>query len=212
MACVRQALGSQADLAAFIRTQDWSSSTINRFLAAWKSYARYTRDKGLRDQLEEIDRPKRHKGLPRPVPDWRERIAHSDTLTRAVVTLFACTGLRLHEATSLDVGPPWPWELHIVGKGGRERDVPLDAEARRALIVLGGRMPWSGREIERRCRQLGFTPHMLRHTYACELTAGGADIKDVAALLGHASTSTTEVYSAYSPERLRAASLRRRSL
>jgi integrase len=193
-------------LASYIQSRALQPSTINRLLAAWKAYGKH---RGWRDPTAYIDRLKRHKGKPRPVPDWRARIRNSDLLFRAVVCFLAETGLRLQEAWDLDVEPPIPADLTITGKGGRERFVPLSDEARSALTLLGGRMPGSGRQFERRCRALGFTPHMLRHQYACSLAASGADIKEIADLLGHASTATAEIYARYNPERLREANARR---
>ncbi|HEV8420535.1 MAG TPA: tyrosine-type recombinase/integrase [Actinomycetota bacterium] len=189
--------------------RDWlearsaSPSSFTQRTGALKAWARFAKDRELALALADIDRPKRAKGLPRPVPDWRDRIAFATPQTAAVATFLAETGLRLSEACSVAVGVPVGTELRVLGKGRKERILPLTEAARAALTALGGRMPWGPRAIERRLGALGFTPHQLRHQRATSLIQAGADIGDVQKLLGHASPATTMIYAAFSTERLR---------
>jgi integrase/recombinase XerC len=153
---------------------------------------------------------------------------------RALLLLLWGCGLRIGEALGLDcrdlpVSAERLTHLRVRGKGGREREVPvlpvvagaLDAylrscpyprEADRPLFVgLRGRRlhPSVATALLRRLRVgLGLpesvTPHALRHAFATHLLAGGADLRAIQELLGHASLSTTQQYTAVETERLRA--------
>jgi integrase/recombinase XerD len=122
--------------------------------------------------------------------------------------------------------------LTVVGKGGKERVVPIGTAARETLVtyladerpglagprpspfvfVRSGGKPLSRQTIwklvGRRARGAGVgkrvTPHTLRHTFATHLLGGGADLRVVQALLGHADVGTTQIYTHVAPERLRA--------
>lgn len=145
----------------------------------------------------------------------------------AVVTLLYGSGLRISEALSL-LGKDYPLDevLRIRGKGGRERIVPVLPAAREAVAryvkacphdvsdgalfrgVRGG--PLGARQIARVVEQvrlqLGLpatvTPHALRHSFATHLLNAGGDLRAIQELLGHASLSTTEAYTAVSTARL----------
>lgn len=139
----------------------------------------------------------------------------------AVVTLLWGCGLRISEALALD-GRDWPFRdaLTISGKGGRERQVPMLPVARDAVADYLAQCPWppapdqplfrgvrGGRlaggsiaQVMRRARAaLGLpataTPHALRHSFATHLLAAGGDLRTIQELLGHASLSTTQVYT-----------------
>lgn len=147
--------------------------------------------------------------------------------------LYGC-GLRVSEAVGLR-GAQLRLEgdagfVTVVGKGGKERVVPLGRAARAALgrylaeerpRLLGGRpSPWlfvrvGGRPLSRqtvwklvRRRAAGaglapgVSPHTLRHTFATHLLAGGADLRVVQTLLGHADIGTTQIYTHVAPTRL----------
>jgi integrase/recombinase XerC len=152
-------------------------------------------------------------------------IAARDT---AVVTLLYGCGLRISEALGLTgADHPLPEVLRIRGKGGKERLVPVLPVARQAVaryLVLcpfetapagplfrgarGG--PLNPRLIaaamERTRNRLGLpasaTPHALRHSFATHLLAAGGDLRAIQELLGHASLSTTQTYTAVDAARL----------
>jgi integrase/recombinase XerC len=153
------------------------------------------------------------------------REAWTEDRDRAVLALLWGAGLRIGEALALDRGdvgadPHALAELLVRGKGGRARRVPVlaavAAHVARAiescpypqppsaplfLGVKGRRLdPSVVRAAMRRWRRaLGLpesaTPHALRHSFASHLLAGGADLRSVQELLGHASLSTTQVYT-----------------
>lgn len=148
--------------------------------------------------------------------DW---IAARD---RAVVTLLYGCGLRISEALSLrGADHPLPEALSIRGKGGKERLVPVLPAAREAVADYLRLCPWrldpagplfrgarggalSPRLVqaamERARLRLGLpptaTPHALRHSFATHLLAAGGDLRAIQELLGHASLSTTQAYTA----------------
>lgn len=156
-----------------------------------------------------------------------EWIAARDT---AVMMLLYGAGLRISEALSLtpDTAPLNGRDvMHIKGKGGKERLVPALAIVSEAIakyvklcpfalsrdgpLFLGARGgPLSPRLIqlamERMRRELGLpetaTPHALRHSFATHLLSAGADLRQIQELLGHASLSTTQVYTEVDHERL----------
>lgn len=157
---------------------------------------------------------------PRGVPHGKER-------NRALIALMLYGGLRVSEASGcnrrdldLDSGV-----LRIIGKGNKERELPLNdvaiAAIRRYLDVrtddapemflarTGSRL--SARSIDQIVRQMsGFagitkkiSPHKLRHTFATLLLDSGADLRDVQEFLGHESVATTQIYTHLSSSRKR---------
>ncbi|MDZ4093486.1 MAG: tyrosine recombinase XerC [Paracoccaceae bacterium] len=158
-------------------------------------------------------------------------MAHDDWLALrdiAVVTLLYGCGLRISEALGLKgADHPLPEVLRITGKGGKQRLVPVlpaarDAVARYAALCpydlppdaalfrgsRGG--PLNPRQIalvmEKTRALLGLpataTPHALRHSFATHLLSAGGDLRAIQELLGHASLSTTQAYTAVDTARL----------
>jgi site-specific recombinase XerD len=139
---------------------------------------------------------------------------------RALVELVYSAGLRSREAIDLDVGDvDFEQELvHVRGKGGKERAVPLGEEAGHWLArYLSEARPDLARGAENalflsvRGRRLDTStlrrllphPHRLRHAFATHLLEGGADLRTIQELLGHSSLSTTQIYSHVDGRRLR---------
>ncbi|WP_341366670.1 tyrosine recombinase XerC [Yoonia sp. BS5-3] len=146
----------------------------------------------------------------------------------AVVTLLYGCGLRISEAlglTGADV--PLPEVLRITGKGGKERIVPVIDAARAAVdaylrlcpypaqadkplfrgVRSGALSPRAIQKVMQQTRmQLGLpataTPHAMRHSFATHLLAAGGDLRAIQELLGHASLSTTQAYTAVDAARL----------
>ncbi len=152
----------------------------------------------------------------------------------AVLELLYATGIRVGELCGLDVDDLDDGRrvVRVLGKGRKERTVPYGVPAERALrawlaqrprlarqgsgpaLFLGAR---GGRIDQRAVRALvhdrlaevpgapDLGPHGLRHTAATHLLEGGADLRSVQELLGHASLATTQIYTHVSADRLRAA-------
>lgn len=154
--------------------------------------------------------------------DW---IAARDT---AIATLLYGLGLRISEALSLTgADHPLPATLRITGKGGKTRLVPVIPAAGQAIAAYVALCPHDLRPdaalfrgarggpvnprliqgaMERARLRLGLpataTPHALRHSFATHLLSAGGDLRAIQELLGHASLSTTQAYTAVDAARL----------
>jgi site-specific recombinase XerD len=139
---------------------------------------------------------------------------------RALLELLYSAGLRSAEAVSLDLGDvEFDREaVHVRGKGGKERVVPLGEEAAhhvsrylqigRPALARGANdalfLSARGRRLDTSTvRRLLRHPHRLRHAFATHLLEGGADLRVIQELLGHSSLSTTQIYSHVDARRLR---------
>jgi len=187
--------------------------------------------------LEQIPYPK----LPRRLPNVlsEEEVGHlidsaSNLFHRAMLMTLYATGMRRAELCRLKVEDidGKRMIIHIrQGKGGRDRDVPLDPKLRetlqeywrwmkpktylfpgtvdnwRADVPISDKVPWLAcREAARRAGiQKRVTPHLLRHSYATHLLEGGADLRTIQVLLGHAKLEHTVIYLHLSQRHLRAA-------
>jgi integrase/recombinase XerC len=144
----------------------------------------------------------------------------------ALFTLLYGCGLRIAEALALDVREARHVELRVTGKGGKQRIVPVLPVVRQVVgdwlalhpdprpecpLFVGARGARLNPAVAQRTlrhfrRQHGLpehaTPHALRHSFATHLLAGGADLRSIQELLGHASLSTTQRYTAVDAARL----------
>ncbi|GFE51475.1 tyrosine recombinase XerC [Roseobacter cerasinus] len=226
---------------AATRAQGVAARSLARKLSAVKVFYRWLAE---REGFEptavlSVRAPKFQKKLPRPLAEDSAR-ALIDTLEFqtqtpwvaardvAVVTLLWGCGLRISEALGLTgVDAPLPASLRIVGKGGKERVVPVVPIARDAVDDYLRMCPYSlepDRPLFRGVRggalspgaiqkaiasarlQLGLpasaTPHAMRHSFATHLLDAGGDLRAIQELLGHASLSTTQAYTAVDTSRL----------
>lgn len=197
------------NLARWIEEIATSPSTFTQACSALKAWGKFRRDKGLLGELEDVDRPKKPRGLPKPVADLEAKLALLSPEARLAAIFLRETGMRVSEAYSVECGDLVPHQLLIRGKGSKDRLVLLTPAAREALIALGGKLPWSKRWLQREFQEVGTHAHAFRHQFGCDLAASGADLGEIQDLMGHASPATTRVYSAYSTKRLRAAQDRR---
>ena len=226
---------------AATRGSDVGARSLARKLSAVKSFYRWLAE---REGFEPtavltIRAPKFQKKLPRPLAQDAAKAMietvelqtpHAWVAARdsAVLTLLYGCGLRISEAlglTGADV--PLPQTLRIVGKGGKERVVPVLPAAREAVEsylklcphplepsaplfrgIRGGALnPRAVQEGMAKARmQLGLpataTPHAMRHSFATHLLSAGGDLRAIQELLGHASLSTTQAYTAVDTARL----------
>jgi site-specific recombinase XerD len=170
---------------------------------------------------------------PAELVELLERIPAStplDLRDRAMFELAYAAGLRAEELVSLDLGSADPdaEQVRVEGKGGRTRVVPagehawraldryvsrarpaLDAGESRALFLSKSGRRLSTSDVRRRlklqARRAGISPHTLRHSFATHLLEGGADLRAIQELLGHASISTTQTYTRVESSRLKTA-------
>jgi integrase/recombinase XerD len=218
-------------------------STQARKSAAVRSFYRFALREGIveRDLPALVDAPKPGSYLPDVLaPDDVERILDAPSANdpvgirdRAILELLYGCGLRVSELVGLDtdrVDLPHQ-QVRVIGKGNKERRVPMGDEARDRLhrYRSGPREEWTagkptpavfvgmrGRRLSREAvwrlvRRWAdaagvrerVTPHTFRHSFATHLLEGGADLRVVQALLGHASISTTQLYTHLTGERVR---------
>ncbi len=250
-----QHLGAEPDLSALaeLRQTDiraWlaseaaagaSNATRARRLSAVRSFYRFlARRHGVDNAaLQLIATPRAKRPVPRALTadqarDVTERIGEmSDPAaiqardTALFILLYGC-GLRIAEALALDVrdAPLASEALRVLGKGSKERIVPVLPAVREAIVAWlalhpsrqpdsplfvgarGGRLdPAVAQRTLRNFRRLyglpeHATPHALRHSFATHLLAGGADLRSIQDLLGHASLSTTQRYTSVDEARL----------
>ncbi|HEY8464795.1 MAG TPA: tyrosine recombinase XerC [Bacillota bacterium] len=230
---------------AALKEDEFAKSSVARKLACLRSFFKFLCRQGYlnHNPVLTIATPKREKRLPKflylnevtallNLPDHRTELGIRD---RAILETFYSSGLRLQELvnlklTDLDLSRGY---LIVLGKGSRERMVPLGGSAKRALeqylltarpvLLAKSSQPTeqlflnyrgtglSGRSIERMMdkylRQLALdrkvSPHTLRHTFATHLLENGADLRVVQELLGHVDLSTTQIYTHLSKERIR---------
>jgi site-specific recombinase XerD len=208
------------------RPRKLAPATIGRKLAAVRAFLRHSLGaERVPDASFAPRRPRRLPDAPRPheVDGELDAFEGDEPLAlrnRALVELVYSAGLRSQEAIDLDLADvDFEQELvHVRGKGGKERVVPLGEEASHTVAVyLRESRPKLARGAENalflsaRGRRLDTStlrrllphPHRLRHAFATHLLEGGADLRTIQELLGHSSLSTTQMYSHVDARRLR---------
>ncbi|RME82709.1 MAG: tyrosine recombinase XerC [Zetaproteobacteria bacterium] len=210
-------------------------STLARKRAAASSFFAYAARRGwiAANPVELAPTPKQPKRLPRAVATdlVRGMLRLADETSprdAAMIALLYGCGLRVAELATLALSDLdlAARELRVVGKGRKERIVPIPEGAavrvRRWLaargappteaLFVGRRGPLSVRQIQRLIRRYAeqaagayATPHRLRHSFATDLLRAGVDLRAIQELLGHASLATTERYTALSLGELKAA-------
>jgi site-specific recombinase XerD len=201
-------------------------ATIARNLAAVRSFLRFTL--GPTRVPDASLGPRRPQRLPE-APKREEIELIVDSLdgdgplglrNRALVELVYSAGLRSAEAVGLDLADIdfEQEQVHVRGKGGKERVVPLGEEAAHVVaryvrdarpeLARGANdalfLSTRGRRLDTSTlRRLLPHPHRLRHSFATHLLEGGADLRTIQELLGHSSLSTTQIYSHVDARRLR---------
>jgi len=236
----------KSDLLEFIAGRVESGAkprSTARQLSSFRRFFRYIMREGLRDTdpTADIEMPRIGRSLPKSLtedevdallqaPNTDEPLGHRD---RAMLELLYATGLRVSELINLRQSQVNfnQGVLRIVGKGDRERLIPLGDEAQRWLrdFIDGPRMEillerqtdflFPTRRGDRMTRQAFWhiikryaqkagirkklSPHSLRHAFATHLLNRGADLRVVQLLLGHSDLSTTQIYTHVARERLK---------
>jgi len=228
---------------AQLRADGLSTATIARRTAAARSFYRHLQLLGARDDnpAAALRLPRRPRALPHVLsPGEVERLIEAAAGTQpralrdhALVELLYGAGLRVSEAVGLDkAGVDLDRRIvRVLGKGGKERLVPigrpaaealrrylsrgrpfLDARHRPELFLnaRGGGLTRAGAFLilRRLAARAGLDPerihpHLLRHSFATHLLEGGADLRSVQEMLGHADLATTELYTHVSDRRRR---------
>jgi integrase/recombinase XerD len=242
----------EATVAAFVASlsgaeyadgKRYRASSVARAFASVRSLHSFLLREGdaATDPSEGVARPKVPKNLPRPLS-----VAEVEAILsappdggvaglrdRAILETLYGAGLRVSELVAMDVDDVDLDEgsVRVLGKGSKERVVPLGTIAGKAVAAYltrarpvlagassgpavflnqrGGRLTRQGAtQVLKRAAQLAgiqkrVTPHTLRHSFATHLLEGGADVRVVQELLGHATLSTTQIYTLVTGERLR---------
>jgi integrase/recombinase XerD len=227
----------------------FAPASVARALVAVRSFHRFCLEEGFLavDPSEEVGAPRVPQGIPKALSEAEVEAligaVAGDTARalrdRAIVETLYATGVRISELVGLDRRDLDLDDglVRVLGKGSKERIVPVGRSAREALVtylsqgrpqlvrpnraaggdgeavvlnVRGGRLSRQScwKIVRTAGERAGLTgrlsPHVLRHSCATHMLEHGADIRVVQELLGHASISTTQVYTKVSPERLRA--------
>lgn len=236
---------------AYLDQARYARKTVNRHLSSVKAFYRWLVVSGEVESspAEVLQGPKQGKPLPRVIrqQDMERLIAApfegkgADEITAvdirdtALLELLYAAGLRVSEAANLEVAGLNLREgmVRVMGKGSKERVVPLHRTACQALqryfneardeLLQGKSSPYvfvsvRGNQLtdaairkvfKAALRTAGLdeslSPHAVRHSFATDLLAGGADLRSVQEMLGHASLSTTQIYTHMTPERLQEA-------
>ncbi|MDY6793797.1 MAG: site-specific tyrosine recombinase XerD [Actinomycetota bacterium] len=234
------------DITAFLESmgnRGLSPRSLSRVTASLRSFERFLMEEGITDRAVSADLPSpRHlrclpkvlnqeeagRLLEQPIPGNPPGLRD-----RAILETLYGAGIRISELTGLDVEDMdlGERELRVIGKGSRERIVPIGDAAAQALrdYTIRGRPKLSGKRGQRalflnqrggRLTRQGtwgivgkyaarvgleekMTPHTLRHSYATHLLENGADLRYIQELLGHASISTTQVYTHVSMRKIK---------
>lgn len=220
-----------------------SRSTLARRVAAVRAFTRFLYREGVlaSDPGPRLSAPAQQRVLPTVLDERQaaDALSHIDETEgpvpvrrRAVVELLYATGVRVAELCALDVADLDRAReiVRVIGKGDKERSVPVGAPALDALDawltgartdlltrasgsalflgVRGGRLGvrQAREDVHAHLRAAGVegAPHDLRHSAATHLLNGGADLRTVQEFLGHASPRSTQVYTHVSVDRLRA--------
>jgi integrase/recombinase XerD len=222
-----------------------TSTSVARSLVAVRGLHRFLLLEGVtaNDPASDVRPPSAPKRLPKAISTSQvEQLLEASSVggtpsslrDRALLEVLYGCGARISEATGLDVDDLdlEGGAVRLLGKGGKERVVPIGSFARSAvqeylvrarpgfavrgtgtpalfLNTRGGRLSrqsaWAAlrASAERAGLSTSISPHTLRHSFATHLLDGGADVRVVQELLGHASVTTTQIYTLVTAERLR---------
>ncbi len=218
-----------------------TSRSIVRKLAALRGLYRHLERTGAAatDPTRRISPPRERRPLPSALPEQTISAALEKTTADsplklrdlAIVELFYGTGIRVSELAALDLSSVSGKFIRVMGKGGKERIVPVTKHAKKALdryiavrpalrsedrkteealfLSIRGRRLTS-RDLARRVEVVlrraseatRLSPHLLRHSFATHLLDRGADLREIQELLGHVSPNTTQIYTHVGIERL----------
>ncbi len=192
-----------------------NAKTISKKLSAIRSFTAFLNEEGTNVVLQADESIKVAKTLPKPISHEHimEALEQASLQERLVVLMLYTLGLRISELASLkveDISGEW---IRIIGKGNKQRDVPLLDSVKKLIdeylstfMIKKFLFEKNGEKLSENSLRymitkvfgrvaLKVTPHQLRHSYASALLNSGAPIVDVSELLGHASMATTQIYT-----------------
>lgn len=235
--------GELTEFLAEMRERGLSPRSLARMVASLRTFQRFLLEEGGNETLPvgDLPYPRHRKPLPRVLSREEVELLLNQPMAgsagglrdRAMLETLYGTGIRISELVSLNVEDLdlEEGEMRVMGKGARERVVPVGkgaagaitaylahgrprlarTPAERALFlnVRGERITRQGAwgVVKKYARRVGLeeamTPHTLRHSFATHLLENGVDLRFIQELLGHASISTTQVYTHVSRRKLR---------
>lgn len=239
---------SKSDIVDFIenlRNEGYSISSICRFISTIKGLCKYLLIEGIinEDPSENLQSPKRWENLPKSLSiseieailgsSCSSKKTSSPSAVRDYVMfeLLYSSGLRVSELISLkleDINLEAGF-IRVLGKGSKERIVPIHARAIEGLkrylsqdrqeilkkktssylFITNRGEPMTRQRFWQKIKEVGrklrlnISPHTIRHSFATHLLEGGADLRSLQKMLGHSDISTTQIYTKVTAERLK---------
>ncbi|GAA6136284.1 tyrosine recombinase XerC [Arenicella sp. 4NH20-0111] len=218
--------------AASLNSKGLNSNSIKRILSSGRGLAKHLVSKGAlkNNPFDDVRAPKGEKRLPKTLSVDQivslVELTLDDPLSyrdKAILELFYSSGLRLSELCGIDLNDLDLSEsiLRVTGKGSKQRDLPIGAQANKAIrdwllqrnvlpikdfdalfiSKLGTRI--STRNVQARVQywakrqgvEISVSPHMLRHSFASHVLESSGELRAVQELLGHSNISTTQIYT-----------------
>ncbi len=192
-----------------------NSKTISKKLSAFRGFSSFLNENDIPNILKSDESVRVAKTLPKPISHKhiQEALSQAKLQEKLVVIMLYSLGLRISELASLkleDIDEEW---VRVLGKGNKQRDIPLLKSTRVLLEEYLRNFSANKFLFEKKGEKLSenslrymvnkvfkkvslkVSPHQLRHSYATSLLNGGAPIVDVSELLGHSSMATTQIYT-----------------
>ncbi|MDQ1263512.1 MAG: integrase/recombinase XerC [Campylobacterota bacterium] len=198
-----------------LKISSLNPKTISKKLSAIRSFTEYLNDNGYHIILKSDDSVKIAKTLPKPISHEHimEALSYANLEEKVIITILYTLGLRISELCSLEIKNISDEWVRVIGKGHKQRDIPLLANTKELLYEYlktytkkrfvfeekGEKLSQNSLRyiIVKVFKRVGLkvTPHQLRHSYASQLLNQNAPIADVSELLGHSSMATTQIYT-----------------